>query len=203
VSRRRAIVAGAALCGVLLLAVGFGVGYVVAKRQASADVRGSSTVEFIPTQEPEPKPPPLPGIAWPTWGYDGLRNRVSPYAHRPPYRVAWTFRARSLLEFPPAIAYGRLYVTNNSGVTFAVDAATGKIAWRHRSGRCVASSPAVDGKVVYQAFLNRPPCNAAGSPSVLTGEVIAFDALTGRVRWRAAMGPTGGSRPTCNGSRRR
>ena len=35
---------------------------------------------------------------------------------RPPFRRVWTFRARSLVEFPPAIAYGRLFFANNAGV---------------------------------------------------------------------------------------
>jgi outer membrane protein assembly factor BamB len=188
--RRRVLIAAGVLAGLVLIVIGVAVGYVVAKKHASEDVRGNATEEFVTTQAPVPKPPPLPGIAWPTWGFDTVHNRVSPYAHRPPYRVAWKFGAGSLLEFPPAVAYGNLYVTNNPGVTFAVDAKTGKQVWKHRSGRCAASSPAVDGKLLYQSFLNAPPCNSSSSPDVLTGEVIAFEALTGKVRWTATIGPT-------------
>ncbi len=189
-SRRKALIAGGVLAGIVLLAIGFAAGYVVAKQHEGADVRGNATQEFIPTQAPAPKPPALPGIAWPTWGFDAVHNRVSPYVHHPPFRIAWTFRAGSLLEFPPTVAYGNLYVTNNPGVTFAVSAKTGKLVWKHRSGRCAASSPAVDGKVLYQSFLNAPPCNSSSSPDVLTGEVIAFEALTGKVRWSTTIGPT-------------
>ena len=94
--RRRTQVALGVLAGLALLALGFAGGYVVAKKNQSADVRGNPTQEFIPTQAPTAKPPPLPGVSWPTWGFDAVHNRVSPYAHRPPLRVAWTFRARSL-----------------------------------------------------------------------------------------------------------
>ncbi|MSO96442.1 MAG: hypothetical protein EXQ81_11750 [Thermoleophilia bacterium] len=104
--------------------------------------------------------------------------------------IAWPFGAKQLVEFPPAVAYGRLFFTNNPGVTFAVDATTGKEVWRHRSGRCTAASPAVDGELVYQAFLNRPPCNSGRSPGVLTGEVVVFDVNGGKVRWRTTIGPT-------------
>jgi outer membrane protein assembly factor BamB len=104
--------------------------------------------------------------------------------------VAWTFRAGSLIEFPPSIAYGNLYLTNNQGVTFAVRAKDGKIAWRNVSHRCAAATPAVAGKVVYQVFLNKLPCNSSRSPAELDGEVVAFDALTGNVRWRRTIGPT-------------
>lgn len=174
----------------MLIAGGLAVGYIVAKRHQSADVRGNPTQEFVTTEAPAPKPPPLPGVAWPMWGFDSVHNRISPYVHRPPYRVAWAFRARKLVEFPPVVAYGRLTFTNNPGITFSIDAATGKEVWRHASGRCAASSPAVSGKLIFQAFLNRPPCNSRRSPKVLTGVVIAFDALTGKVRWRAEIGPT-------------
>ena len=190
-TRRRTLLAAAAVLLVVLVGLGgFAGGYVVAKKRESADVRGNATQEFVTTQAPAPKPPPVPGVAWPMWGFDTVHNRVSPYDHKPPYRVAWMFRAQTLLEFPPAVAYGNVYVTNNPGVTFAVNATTGKQVWKHRAGRCAASSPAVGGKVVYQAFLNTPPCNSSRSPEALTGEVIAFDARTGKVRWRVEVGPT-------------
>jgi outer membrane protein assembly factor BamB len=175
---------------VIVGTAGFGAGYYVAKQQESADVQGNATQEFVETQAPAPKPTPLPGIAWPMWGFDTVHNRISPYPHRPPYRIAWSFGAKQLVEFPPVVAYGLLTFTNNPGVTFSVDAKTGKEAWSHRSGRCTAASPAVEGKLVFQAFLNRPPCNSTRSPDQLTGEVVAFDALTGKVRWRTIIGPT-------------
>ena len=71
-------------------------------------------------------------------GYDAARHRVGPSALKPPFRRVWMFRARQLLEFPPAIGYGRLYFTNNSGVMFAVNAKTGKRAWK---GPSAAASP--------------------------------------------------------------
>lgn len=193
-TRRRALIGAAA---VLVVAVGATMGYVLSKR--AEDIAGSSTEEFETTDAPAPKPPPRPrsgaspleeGIAWPTWGYGNERVRISPYAHRPPYRVRWRFRGRALIEFPPAVAYGRLYFSNNPGVLFAVRARDGKLAWSRSEGRCTASSPTVAGRTVYQAYLNRPPCNASASPFSLQGEVVAYDALTGKLRWRATLGPT-------------
>ena len=163
------------------------------KELGSQDVRGSSTVEFVTTAAPEPPPPLLPdkqgiGVVWPTYGYSQPRTRAAPFAHRPPLRRIWTFGGRNLLEFPPVVAHGRLYVANNNGTLFAVNAATGRLAWKHESGRCVAASPAVTSDTVYLSFLNRPPCNASGPG--LDGEVVAFAAGFGRVRWRARIGPT-------------
>jgi outer membrane protein assembly factor BamB len=43
---------------------------------------------------------------------------------------------------------------------------------------------------VYQSFLNRPPCNSKAKPGRLEGEVIAFAAGFGKIRWRTRIGPT-------------
>ncbi len=185
----------AALAALILLAGGLVVGYVVYKREEAADVRGSSTEEFVTTEEEEPPPPPPPakeslGVAWPLNGYDAERHRVGPYALKPPFRRVWTFRARQLLEFPPVLGYGRLYFSNNSGVMFAVNAKTGKRAWKKPVGRCVAATPAVGEHTVYQSFLNRPPCNSKAKPGRLEGEVIAFATGFGKIRWRTRIGPT-------------
>jgi outer membrane protein assembly factor BamB len=183
----------AALAALILLAGGIVVGYVVYKRDKAADVRGSSTEEFVATEEEEPPPPPAEetlGVAWPLFGYGPERHRVGPSELKPPFRRVWTFRARQLLEFPPVIGYGRLYFTNNSGVMFAVNAKTGKRAWKRRVGRCVAATPAVGEHTVFQAFMNRPPCNSKATPGRLEGEVIAFATGFGKIRWRTRIGPT-------------
>ncbi len=110
---------------------------------------------------PAPPPPKEPGVAWPTYGHDPERQRFANGVQlAPPFRRAWTFRAQALVEFPPAVAYGRLFFANNAGVVFAVGAKNGKRAWKYVSHRCVAASPAVDRHVVFETFLNRPPCNA-------------------------------------------
>ena len=184
----------AALAALILLAAGLVAGYVVYKRQEAADVRGSSTEEFVATEAEEPVPPPPAeeslGVAWPLFGYDPERHRVGPYQLKPPFRRIWTFRARQLLEFPPVIGYGRLYFTNNSGVMFAVNAKTGKRAWKKPIGRCVAATPAVGEHTVFQSFMNRPPCNSKAKPGRLEGEVIAFATGFGKIRWRTKIGPT-------------
>lgn len=190
--RRWAI--GGAIALVLLVG-GVVAGYVAYKREEAKDVRGSSTEEFVTTEEEEPAPAPPPKqekleVVWPLNGYDAERNRVAPFQLSPPFRRVWTFRARKLLEYPPAVAYGRLYFTNNSGVMFAVNAKTGKRAWKLAVGRCVAASPAVANGTVYQSFMNRPPCNSKAKPGRLEGEVIAFAAGFGEVRWRTRIGPT-------------
>jgi outer membrane protein assembly factor BamB len=194
--RRRILLAVGVLA---VLAGGAAVGWYLHVKHASRDIKGSSTVEFTPTQ-PTPPKPAEPGIAWPFYGHDpeGLRfaNGVS---LAPPFRRLWTFRARTLVEFPPAIAYGRLFFSNNTGTVFAVGAKNGRKAWSYNSHRCVAASPAVDDHLIFEAFLNEPPCNRTPSSS-LTGEVIAFQAGSGRVAWRRQIGPSESS-PLVDGGR--
>jgi len=184
---RRWVIAGATL--VVLAAGGVLVAWYLHVKHASRDVKGSSTVEFVTTQETPPAPPE-PGIAWPTYGHDAGHLRfANGISLAPPFRRVWTFRAQSLVEFPPAVGYGRLFFSNNAGVMFAIGAKNGKRAWKLASNRCVASSPALDRHVVYQAYLNAPPCNRKPSAS-LSGEVIAYAVGTGRVLWRRAIGPS-------------
>ena len=202
---RRWLIAG--LAGAVFLLAAAAAGYYLYERHQGRDIRGSSTVEFVPTEAP-PEPPrapkPKPGpqkpaaltrVDWPTFGYDDRRLRYLPSSLRPPFRVEWTFHAHHLLEFPPAVAYGRAYVANNPGTLFAVQAATGRTSWQYVSGRCTAASPAVANEVVYMAFLNvrrkgGEPCNAAPGTPGLDGEVVALDARKGTLRWHRRIGPS-------------
>ena len=173
---------------VVALVVGAGVGYYLHIRHAERNIRGSSTVQFVPTEIPKPAPKP-PGVSWPMYGLDQERLRfANGISLAPPFRLLWTFRARNLIEFPPAVAYGRLYFANNSGVLFGVYANTGKTAWTFASHRCQAMSPAVNAQTVYATFLNHPPCNASGGN--LDGEIVALNAGSGKVRWRRQTGPS-------------
>jgi outer membrane protein assembly factor BamB len=77
----------------------------------------------------------------------------------------------------PAIAYGRVYLGNTDGFVYSFAAGSGKLAWRHKTGGYVYSSPAISdvlGGTVY-----------AGS---YDGKLYAFDARTGSVRWAHQSG---------------
>jgi outer membrane protein assembly factor BamB len=189
---------GVALVAVLLL--GAAAAYVLEKRHEARDIEGSSTEEFV-TSEPETTTvaPEPKEVVWPAFGYDAERRKApSLFRQRPPYRAIWAFKAGALLEFPPAIAYKTAYVANNTGRLFALNVRTGKVRWRFDGKRCTASSPAVSRKLVYQAFMNRPPCNARGGRG-LDGEVVALNARTGKVRWRRRIGPSESSPLVANG----
>ena len=157
------------------------------------DVRGSSTEEYTLTTAPQ-QPAQLPtSIPWPMYGFDPARTRSVGLALKPPFRKVWTNHAGSLIEFPPSIGYGRLYFSTNAGRFTAVNLKTGKTAWKFDSHRCVAASPAIGTRqrgTIYAAFLNHPPCNATTGGHGTDGEVIAFAAGFGKIRWRKTIGPS-------------
>jgi outer membrane protein assembly factor BamB len=190
---KRALIAAGALA-----VLGAGLAYYLHVKHASRNIKGSSTVEFVTTQT-APPPPPEPGIAWPYYGYDSERLRfLNGSAMAPPFHRIWTFHARNLVEFPPAVGYGRLFFANNEGVLFAIGASNGRKAWDYVSHRCVAASPALDRHVVYMVFMNHPPCNSSGGN--LTGEIAAFAVGTGRVIWKRTIGPSESSPVVVGGS---
>jgi outer membrane protein assembly factor BamB len=184
--KKRLLIGGAAAALILAAVVGI---LVVVRLHQSANIKGSSSVQFTTTALPPVKVTVKPeGVVWPMWGYDGQRLR-SPAGIklRPPFRKIWTFHGRTLLEFPPAVAYGRLYLTTFWGRFYALDEKTGKPIWQFRSGRCGWSSPAVSRHIVFQTFIGHPSCNR-GVPGT-DGEVVALNAITGRVLWRRTTGP--------------
>ncbi|MDP8911679.1 MAG: PQQ-binding-like beta-propeller repeat protein, partial [Actinomycetota bacterium] len=186
-----------ALAVVGVLGAGGVVAYVLHQRHVGRDVRGSPAVEFETKETPTPRRPrrKLP-IEWPTYGFNAERVRAVDLPLRPPFRRIWRFGARSLLEFPPVIGYGRLYVVNNAGRVLAVNTRTGKRAWRYDSGRCAAASPALGRGTVYVAFLYRHPCRPRDN---VDGEVAAFGIGFGKLRWRRRLGPSETSPLVANG----
>jgi outer membrane protein assembly factor BamB len=168
----------------ILAVTGFGA-YALYRKHEFRDIHGSSSVEFVTTKG---RPAPAPeGIAWPRYGYDLNGTRSARYPLQPPFRRVWTFNDNpTLLEFPPAVAYGRLFLPTWDGRFLALDAHTGRVAWRHRSGRCGWGTPVVWRRLVINTYIG----HKCASPIPGTdGEVVAYSASTGNVRWRFRLGP--------------
>lgn len=168
-----------------LLLVGGFVAYVLYRQHQFGDVHGSRSVEFVTTA---PRPAPrVPGVAWPRYGYDLAATRSAPYRLRPPFRRVWAFNGNpTLLEFPPAVAYGRLFLPTWDGRLLALDAATGRVLWRHRSGRCGWGSPVIWRRLVITTYIGHKCASPIPGDD---GEVVAYSARTGAVRWRFPLGP--------------
>jgi outer membrane protein assembly factor BamB len=154
----------------------------------------------VTTEAEEPKPPPKKQNPrpWPTYSYDDQRRHISPYDHRPPYRRLWTIDAHDTLEFPPSVGYGRVYLAQQKGLFFALDAQTGKVDWRKSLGRCAASSPTIGKKVVYVSYMHPVVC--AQGQAGADGFVVAWEANTGRELWKFKSAPIESS-PLLKGNR--
>src|SRR5207253_3307790 len=154
------------------------------------NMHGSSG-EFVTSTVSKPTPSELTIVPWPLFGYSVAGDRfASGIRLRPPFRRIWTSGGSTLLEFPPAIAYGRLYLVNGYGDVMAFNTRTGKRAWRFAGRRCAASSPAISKLrhgTVYVTLLNRGVC-AIGTGG--DGEVVALAHNWGQLRWRRRIGPS-------------
>ncbi len=125
---------------------------------------------------------------WPEYGYDGQRARANPaLSLPPPYRRAWTLDLESLLEFPPVINDGRLFIGTNRRKAFAIDAASGEVVWRRRLTGRSASSPAIAGDMVIFTTIN--------------GYVETMAQKDSRVIWRRDVGTASESSPLVIGNR--
>ena len=154
-----------------------------------AEISGNPTQEFITTEAAATTTiAPTATQNWPTYGFDNARTRWNPnLRHRPPFNDEWRFGAGGLLEFPPAVADGMLYVGQIRGKFFAIDTDTGLAAWRKNIRHCSAATPTVDNGVVYASFLAEYPCPKGEFGS--GGYVFAWDAKTGERKWVAELPP--------------
>jgi outer membrane protein assembly factor BamB len=197
VTRRRLLIGGA----LMVLALAAAIGVYAYNENQPIEKRGSAKEEFVVTEAPEAEPPPPKKEnprPWPTYGYDDARQHISPYGHRPPYERKWKIDAHDTLEFPPAVGYGRVYLAQQKGLFFALDAETGEVDWKHSLRRCAASSPTIGKDVVYQSYMHRVEC-LQDQPGA-NGFVVAWDADTGRERWRFRSAPIESS-PLLHGKR--
>jgi outer membrane protein assembly factor BamB len=194
---RRLLVAVA----VLVLLAGAATAYYVSKHRFGGNVRGSST-EFNTTSTVAP-PKAGPGLVSPMFGGEPEHLHVGVGHVRPPYKLDWVSGGTSLIEFPPAVAYGYLYYATLRGNFIAASTRNGQRLWNVSIGRCEAASPAVSslyGGTAFESWLNRKPCGR-GAANTGDGEVVAVSAgRPHKIRWRKHLAATETS-PTIVGNR--
>jgi outer membrane protein assembly factor BamB len=180
----------AVILGVLVLAAGFAAAYAWTHREPPRQkaFTAPSTRQYVTTEKPVKKRPKkvVREEPWPTYGFSVQRTHLADFKLRPPYRRIWTAKAEGLIEFPPVVAYGRVYLAQEFGRFFAFDAKTGKRLWRRKLGHCSASSPTVWKGVVYQAYMQPFPCERGDRSA--RGFVVAMNGRTGRELWRFPTG---------------
>ncbi len=104
-------------------------------------------------------------------------------------KMLWQIQADDAFYGTPALVDGVLYIASLSGVIYGINAEDGFVRWHTQldtPGAKVWSSPAVaNGLVIIGAAstLSENPKRA--------GQILAFDAATGKQRWRAYIEPGG------------
>jgi outer membrane protein assembly factor BamB len=191
--RRGLLVAGA----VLVLLAGAAVAFLLANKPGDVS---HPDVEFTTTTATKPAPPPRPQVVdrfrWPTYGYraDRTRNYLdAPRYLRPGFRRGWTYRSGVLLEFPPSIDGGSLYMLDDDGMLRALSKTSGRVRWEQPVGRLAAATPAVGGGCVYAVALR-----GIASES---GRIAAYRAADGRQLWSKALPSRAESSPLLKNGR--
>ena len=195
--KRWAIIIGLAAVSILIL--GIGAWWAKAQMQPS-EIAGNTSQEYLPptTTQAATTATAKTSMSWPTYGYDAARSHGNPaLTHRPPFAERWIFRSGNLLEFPPVVAEGRMFVGQLKGRFYAVDTETGKTIWDHQTDHCSAASPAYSEGVVYAAFLAPVPCPKGEQGT--QGFVAAWDAASGKELWRRQLAPVESSPLVMNG----
>jgi outer membrane protein assembly factor BamB len=157
--------------------------------KAPGDVTNTKAEFKDTTEQPAPPPPPAPRrkrqietFVWPDFGYSPNRARYLDAKIKPPFKPIWSYHGdKQLLEFPPVMAKGTLFLVRNDGVAVALSAKSGRIKWQRRIGNLNASSPAYDRGRLFVA--------------TLSGHITSLDAKTGKVRWRKRLGSRSESSP--------
>lgn len=107
---------------------------------------------------------------WPKFGYDLQRTGNNPhFTAKPPYKLAWKYHAKSLLEYPVSVYKGKLAGVTGRGKIFVLDARTGRELWSRKLETLFAAQPAMDGRRMYIGAMNR--------------RVYAIRLLTGKTDW--------------------
>lgn len=181
---------------VLLVLAGGAVAFVLANTPGDVShPEVEFTTETTATTAP-PKPQAVDRFLWPTYGYGADRTRNfadAPRYLRPRFRRGWTYRSGILLEFPPTIDGGSLYLLDDDGMLRALAKTSGRIRWRQRVGRLAAASPAVGDGRVYAVVLR-----GIGSE---TGRIAAYRTSDGRQVWSKALPARAESSPLLRNGR--
>jgi len=151
----------------------------------------NSDVAFVETTESTPatavvRPgssshPADDNFVWPNYGFTKARTHHLPLdvTPRPPYRQAWAYRGKVLLEFAPVLCGRKLYLLKNNAALYALSRRSGKPRWKRRLGELAAASPACWHGVVYAVILER----SRGRKGSKGGRVVAVAARNGRTLW--------------------
>jgi outer membrane protein assembly factor BamB len=186
--------------GLVLVVAAGAVGYKLTRRPGDVS---NPNVEFDnPTPDPTATPTPTPAkgkkkpkkapdtFRWAMYGYtpDHKRSFQPPGGLGGPFKRIWYRPASALLEFPPAIADGKLLQLADDGQIVALNKLNGRLLWRKDLGALSASTPAVAGNRVFATILET-------RKGVNRGRIVALGLKKGNIIWSRAFGSRSESSP--------
>jgi outer membrane protein assembly factor BamB len=189
---RRLLRRGLIAAGVVLAALGGAAAFVLS--HAPGNVSHPNVQFTQPTTTAAPvvvhhRRHTVDNFVWPWYGYDAGRTRFfdAPAKLRPPMHRGWRFNDFSLLEFPPVLFHGTMFLLDDSGFAKAINIRNGREIWRHKVGTLAAASPTVAAKqkLVLMPVLSVHRHSPGG------GQFVALSMRNGHVVW---------SRPIAAGS---
>jgi len=159
-------------------------------------------------------------VGWPQFNFDECNSGYNPYefilspATVGDLTLKWSTTPGHILGewgelSTPSVANGMVYVASRDSSLYALDATTGQLVWKYRTGNSVFSSPAVANNVVYfgstdhniyaldahtgtliwkytanDAFAYASPTVASGVVYIGSSALYALDASTGALLWK-------------------
>lgn len=118
---------------------------------------------------------------WPQLGRNPQRWNHTPESFEPPPKPRWSVRLadidiahRVYAAAQVIVADGRCYIGCKSGALFALDAESGKVAWKFQAGGAILHTVGYEKGKVFTAAMD--------------GCVYAVDARTGRQLWKFSSG---------------
>jgi hypothetical protein len=140
---------------------------------------------------------------WPAYSHDALRTGVSSdQGSLGTIGVAWTSASLDghLIYAQPLVVGDRVIVATEGDSLFALDAATGSVAWSRNLGTPVPKSDLPGGNIDPSGITGTPVVDVAGGTIYAVAfvkeggdhhELYAVDLTTGAVDWHRAVDPPG------------
>lgn len=113
-----------------------------------------------------------------------------------PLEASWRISTGDAFSSSPTYGGGAIYIGNNGGKLYAIDAASGRVLWRYSAGNPLMSAPLLYRGLVIdgEGNENSPPGSSPTHPFLVgdgTSALIAVDRRTGALRWQTKLDGSG------------